>query len=161
MTVTEEGMKIDIVSNDPVFIYQYVYDGIGLDTTKYKAAKIVLKNNTPSTLMEFYYETLHNGVVKGWGMADNYKTASITANDSEFKEYVLDFTNESDWVGVITKLRLDPAWFDGEDGIDHYLPADRTGYRVACIVLGCLAAAAAVAGGLLMWSDQRDKRRKA
>lgn len=117
VSITEEGMVTDIKGQDPVLMYSYVYDGVGLNADKYKFMKISLKNESTATMYEVFWDSMdEEGNVTTWGTTTNFTIETMSANDTEFKEYIIDFSAKEGWEGTILRLRYDPAgWLNETD----------------------------------------------
>lgn len=91
----------DIVGTDP---FMFSPDNVGTDITDNKLITVRMKNNTSSTTGQIYFIT--NSV-------PNYnqvmtKTFTIVANDTEYRDYIIDMSNIPGWGGTLKQLRLDP-----------------------------------------------------
>ena len=117
VSITEDGMVTDITGQDPVLMYSYVYDGVGLDADKYQFMKISLKNESTATMYEVFWDSMDDeGNVTTWGTTTNFTIETMSANDTEFKEYIIDFSAKEGWEGTILRLRYDPAgWLNETD----------------------------------------------
>ena len=114
--ITDGGMVTTITDKDPVLMYSYVYDGVGLNADEYKYMKICFKNESSSTMWEFMWDAMDSdGNISNWGASSNVSIETMSANDTDFKEYFIDFSKKEDWKGTILRLRYDPAgWIDEE-----------------------------------------------
>lgn len=117
VSMTENGMETTITGHDPVLMHSFVYDGVGLNANEYKFMKISLKNETSATMFEFFWDCMDSeGNVTTWGSTTNFTIETMSANDTEYKEYIIDFSSKPDWTGTILRLRYDPAgWLNETD----------------------------------------------
>lgn len=117
VSVTENGMVTAVTGQDPVLMYSYVYDGVGLDASVYKFMKISVKNESTATMFEVFWDCMDaDGTVTGWGTTSNFTIETMSANDTGFKEYIIDLSAKPDWKGTILRLRYDPAgWLNETD----------------------------------------------
>lgn len=93
----------------------YSRDLLDIDITNNKKIKIRLKNSTSGTTASLYFITDSN---LSW---DESKKMSfqVIANDSNYREYILDMTNVSSWTGRLKRLKFKPANATGEISIDY------------------------------------------
>lgn len=117
VAMTENGMETTITGQDPVLMHSYVYDGVGLNADEYKFMKISVKNESTATMFEFFWDCMDSeGTVTTWGSTTNFTIETMSANDTEYKEYIIDFSAKEDWTGTILRLRYDPAgWLNETD----------------------------------------------
>lgn len=95
-------MVVNVTGIDPALSTQ---NDLNLPTDTVKKIKVRMKNETKGTKAQFYYLTKESSA---WG-EDKHIDFDITANDSDFKEYVIDMTEAPGWKGTLTCLRLDPT----------------------------------------------------
>ena len=94
-------LNLNITGTDPYMFSPMVND---VDASEYKFIKIILKNETAQTNAQLYWITTSDNV---WNEAKRVDFL-ITANDTDFKEYVLDLSGNTNWANTIIQLRFDP-----------------------------------------------------
>lgn len=103
LTGTASGgvLNLNITGSDPFMLSPMVMD---TDAAEYKYVKIILKNETAETTAQLYWITTSDNIYNEVKHID----FSITANDADFKEYVLDLSANTNWANTIIQLRFDP-----------------------------------------------------
>ncbi|MEO0224963.1 MAG: M6 family metalloprotease domain-containing protein, partial [candidate division WOR-3 bacterium] len=90
-------------------------DNLMISATTYKYIKIRLRNTTNQTQARFFWITSTD---TQW---NDVKSVSftITSNDTDFGEYVIDLSRVSSWSGRIRRLRFAPSSSSGRIDIDY------------------------------------------
>ena len=109
-TVTSSG-------TDPVM---YSGDNLNFSASAYKYVKVKLKNNTSSTASQLFFTTTTD---TAWTEAKSI-VKTITASDSDYKEYLFDFSAVGGWTGTIKQLRWDPVAAAGTVNVDYIRISD-------------------------------------
>lgn len=100
--VTNGSFNASITGVDP-----YMYSGsLTIDAAKVKYVQVRMKNNTSSTMAQLYWITSSDGV---WGSNNKVKTITISANDTGYKTFVFDMSNDPSWNSTVTQIRFDPV----------------------------------------------------
>jgi len=76
-----------------------------LPATEYKYIKLRVKNEGPETQAMLFFTRTDNST---WGGGKRYDI-KMSGRDTEYKDYIIDLTQNELWSGTITQLRLDPA----------------------------------------------------
>ncbi len=91
-----------ITGGDP---YLYSANNILLDTSEYTKLKFRIKNMTPSTGGEIFFQTTDS---RGFAGEKRF-TFSTTANSTDFEEITVDMSEHTLWTGEVVAVRIDPA----------------------------------------------------
>ena len=91
-----------ITGGDP---YVYSAQNILLDTSEYTKLSFRLKNMTPSTGGEIFFQTTDS---RGFAGEKRF-TFTTTANSSDFEEITVDMSTHALWTGEVVAIRIDPA----------------------------------------------------
>jgi len=100
--VSNGALHLQITGADPYI----ATDGQSIDASVYKKIKIRMKNSTSSTNMDFFF--FSSDYPEGYDL-NRFARTVISANDSDYKEYTIDMSNNPYWTGKITVLRIDPV----------------------------------------------------
>lgn len=94
----------------------YLLSATGLNTpiTSNKKIKIRMKNGTSSTTAQVYFRTVADS---SWNEA-KHLDFTIVANDTMYRDYIIDMSSVAGWTGTLEQLRLDPATGPGNFSID-------------------------------------------
>lgn len=98
ITPMPDNTLYNITGPDP-----YIYNGSTSISSAQNQVIIKMKNNTASTEGKLYFKTSASNT---WDEAKS-KTFTITANDTEFKTYIIDMSATAAWTGTITGIRFD------------------------------------------------------
>ena len=134
----EAGLKIIAQTGDPYFLIVPASDmGEYFSLADYPVLKIRMRNETPSTVGELFINRSGANNVT----ADDEIQYDITANDTEFKEYIIDLKElmgeEFVSAGEVSALRLDVVNLaDVEDPTAEDAYADGEPYTVYIDYLG-------------------------
>ncbi len=100
LTNDEEGNLLCVVSGkNPILMTRFDNNPL---STENRYLVLELKNETTNTNISFFYQTTEHAL-DGRERVD----IPITANDTEFKKYVVDLGDDEFWTGGMTIIRLD------------------------------------------------------
>ncbi len=91
-----------IVGIDP---YVYSNNDLNVNINTNKFIRIRMKNNSNSTAAQIYFVTQSSPI---WGEA-NHRDFSIVANDTCYRDYVVDMSTVPSWKGTLMQIRVDPT----------------------------------------------------
>jgi len=91
-----------ITGGDP---YMYSASNILLDTSEYTKLKFNLKNTSPSTSGEIFFQTTDNRGFTG----EKRLAFRTTANSTDFEEITVNMSKHELWTGEVVAIRIDPA----------------------------------------------------
>lgn len=94
-------LRFDITGGDPILLSPST--SIIASETPY--IHVRMKNGTNRTMAQFFWTNTNGGP----GTAGNDITFTLSTNDTEPKDYVIDMRQASGWTGVISQLRFDPV----------------------------------------------------
>lgn len=117
-SVTDGALKFDITGIDPIWLSPTT----SINTAEYKKIAIRLKNQTAGTVAQFYWSNATGGP----GSPGHDMTFTISANDTEFHDYLVDVSSASGWTGTVTQLRFDAPGNTGHFEIDSIEINDTT-----------------------------------
>lgn len=100
---------LNISGTDPYMTY---INPVCINASVYKYLKIRVKNKTNGVAAALYFQ---NDVTNSMKAA----SISLSPSDSELKSYIIDLSNNPDWVGNISKIRFDPPGSGGAFEIDY------------------------------------------
>ncbi|HEY0828963.1 MAG TPA: hypothetical protein VGE40_12770 [Bacilli bacterium] len=100
-TVSGGLLNLTVSGTDP---YIRSADNLGMDASKYRTAKVKMRNNTTAATASFYFITNTDTV---WNETKKV-SFSITASDSKYTEYTVNLGSNAAWTGTIKRLRFDP-----------------------------------------------------
>jgi hypothetical protein len=99
LSVNNGILSYNVLNNDPHIMSA---SELGYCVTNNPHVMIRVKNITPGTLGRIYFKT--NGD-ESW--VGNFVSQSISANDTDFKEYIFDMSSHTGWTGTLNQLRVD------------------------------------------------------
>jgi len=76
-----------------------------MDISNRKIVKVGLRNATAGTKATFYFATNASPEFSG----SKQMEYTLVPQDTEFREYLLDFSNHPDWTGTLKQIRFDPV----------------------------------------------------
>ncbi len=77
--------------------------GVNIDANKY--VRVGMRNSSAGTTAQLYFTTISDGA---WNEAKHIDFTTV-ADDSGFREYLVDMSAVSGWSGSLSALRIDPA----------------------------------------------------
>ena len=89
--------------------------GLDLDITNALFIKVRLKNETSSTRGQIYFATPAGGFSEA-----RHKDFTIIPNDTDYTEYTIDMSDNAEWTGTLTRIRLDPGVAAGAFSVDYF-----------------------------------------
>jgi len=90
-------------------------DNLNIDVTNSNFIVVKMKNSTNSILAQIFFQ-----VQGDTGFLESKSVQFIVnANDSNYSEYVIEMSKNSNWKGIIKRLRLDPCGAIGNFSIDY------------------------------------------
>ena len=117
LKMTRGTLLLECAGTDP-FIYS---PNISLDASEYKYMRVRMMNETAETKAYLFFTTTDSKSFGGGKRID----FTVSANDTEMKEYIVPLYGADLWKGTITQLRFDPAnaaeglvYFEGNVYID-------------------------------------------
>jgi hypothetical protein len=129
--VTGGSLRCDVTGSDPYIIN---WTPINIDAATYRYLHIRMKNATSANTAEFYWTTQADGQMA----EDKAVRFGIVPNDNSFRDYWVDLSLYSKWIGTIKLIRFDPTTASsGHVDIDMIRIQDR---QVRCDDLGYLMA---------------------
>lgn len=105
-------LNLNITGGDP---YIHSPDNLNISASTYRFIKIRLKNTSNGNEAKFYWITTSN---TQWNETKSI-SFTTTRNDTDFKEYIIDLTNNSNWTGTLKQIRFDPPGSSGSVSIDY------------------------------------------
>ncbi len=101
-TITQNNIiNFEVIGTDPYFILPQTR----IDTDDFRYLNVKLKNSGPNQEAQFFWTTESDPI---WNEAKSHKFLVIP-NDSDFREYVVDLTNNPFWTGIVKQVRFDPV----------------------------------------------------
>lgn len=97
-------LSLNIAGPDPYMTSSPVQ----MDSNRYSCLKLRMKNNTDSETAEFFWRTDVDPV---WNAAKRI-AFSISSQDTEFKEYIVNLCPNANWSDTVIQIRLDPVLGD-------------------------------------------------
>ena len=115
MKAQQGALWVGIAGNDPA-IKSGTFE---MPADEYKYLKLRIKNESPQSELFFMFIRKDSTV---WGGVKKF-IINITGGDTEYKEYIVDITKNSEWTGTITQFRIDPVNPPGSDTVtaDFYI----------------------------------------
>lgn len=115
--VQDRGFLNGAISGaDPVLFSRV---GYAIPTATYSKIVVRMKNMSAGTTGRIYFVTSTNPTYN----QGRSKSFALTANDANYREYVIDMAGVSGWTGNLTQIRLDPVdtagVTTGSFSIDH------------------------------------------
>ncbi|GAB3754858.1 alginate lyase family protein [Microlunatus parietis] len=101
-TVAGGSLNLTVNQDDPGVVTP---DLLGLPTDDYGKVEVRMRNQTADTQLVVYFSTDEDPVIDGAKRA----AITVTANDAEFKTYLIDLSQNPEWTGRIRQLRVDPV----------------------------------------------------
>lgn len=101
LTATNGSLQGTLSGSDP-YVTKY---GIEINSAINNKVIIRMKNSTNATKGKLYWTTSLDGTRS----ESKSQEFNITANDSQFREYIVDLSGKATWANTIMSLRLDPA----------------------------------------------------
>lgn len=99
--VVEDGaLKFDVTGPDPILESPPIVLAGPLN----RYVHLRLKNGTDGTAAQIFWSN-----EKGGPGAGRVKSFTISANDSTYRDYVIDMSGEAGWEGTLSSLRIDPV----------------------------------------------------
>lgn len=98
----EDGcMKSEVLEDVAIFSC----GGLSIKASEYKSLKIRVKNASAANTLRFFYTS---DTVKAFG-SPNRMLLPVSSNDTDFKEYTIDFTQVPNYGGTLSSIRIDFA----------------------------------------------------
>ena len=94
--------NMTITGSDP---YLFSPDNLGINALTSPKIRIRLKNATTDTQFQLFWTT---NASSGWDGAKSV-VFTVNANDAGQRDYIIDLTGNTNWIGTIKQLRLDPG----------------------------------------------------
>lgn len=118
VSVSTPGILVLSITGSNAFVMSP--DNLMLPATTYQYIRIRLKNTTNSNQARFFWITATD---TQWNDTKSV-SFSISGNDTDFKEYIINLSTNSAWTGRIRRLRFTPVVSSGRIEID-YIRLDR------------------------------------
>lgn len=111
-TVSGGSLALTSSGNDP---YLLSPDNLAIaDSLTYRNIRIRLKNDSPYTKSQLFFTTSGD---PSW-TSQKSVTFTLTAQDGQYNEYVINMGQNTNWNGVIRRLRFDPIIGQGTVHVD-------------------------------------------
>ncbi|MCX8094566.1 MAG: M6 family metalloprotease domain-containing protein, partial [Candidatus Goldbacteria bacterium] len=101
-SITNSIYSLNITGTDP---YMRSADRLNVNSGEVKYIRLRMKNNSAGRISRIYWITNNDST---WNLAKSV-SFTVTANDTSFKEYIIDLTGNTNWAGTIRQFRLDPV----------------------------------------------------
>lgn len=112
-TVEDGSLVLELadVGPPPGFLDSVIANGgLSIDASVYDLLFVRLKNETPNTSFEIFWQNNIGGWAgPGTGTDSRYFAASISGNDASFRDYLFVLADNDAWEGTVDNVRLDPA----------------------------------------------------
>ncbi|MBO5060731.1 MAG: glycoside hydrolase family 99-like domain-containing protein [Clostridia bacterium] len=96
----EDGvLALKSMSTDPQISHK-----VEIDASSLKTIKVGVKNESSSNIMQIFFASTASGGIS----AANSVKQTISTKDEEFVEYTFDMSQNENWKGTVTQLRIDP-----------------------------------------------------
>jgi hypothetical protein len=102
-TVTDSSLTLNLTGADP---YMVSPDNLNINASLYKYLSFTMKNNTPQTTAGFFWAT---NTSPNFSAGLSLPSIPLVPNDSVFRTYIIDISNDTAWTGTINQIRLDPV----------------------------------------------------
>jgi hypothetical protein len=101
-TVADGALNLTVNQDDPGIVTP---DLLGLSTADHGQVEVRMRNQTADTQLVVYFSTDDDPVIDGTKRA----AITVTANDADFKTYLIDLRSNPEFTGRIRQLRIDPV----------------------------------------------------